>query len=131
MACKTWWWSALEAGLCIITAAVIIYVIGALVLLWGGCAAGSSVQQSAGGDAATDASVAAVRLQVEDLGVQVAAVAHSLKIGDIQVNNDPIVSWVMAGGLVLMGLCYPIGKLVWLLTGAAGRRVHRWRNGPA
>jgi len=39
------------------------------------------------------------------------------------VNNDTFTFRLMAGGLVLLGLTYPTGKLVWLLTHKSLRTV--------
>ena len=47
----------------------------------------------------------------------------SVKVGgDV---NEPVTGWIMAVGLVLLALTYPVGKMIWMFTGHMAKKVRR------
>ncbi len=75
----------------------------------------------AGGDA--DASVAALRTELKGVSAALVQMRTDLTAGrDIQT-NDPWTLRLLGVGLLLLGLSYPVGKLVWTTLG--GDRLRR------
>jgi hypothetical protein len=69
----------------------------------------------AGGDA--DASIAALRTELKGVSAALVQMRTDLTAGrDIQT-NDPWTLRLLGAGLLLLGLSYPVGKLVWTTLG--------------
>lgn len=84
----------------------------------GGCVHPAAV---AGGDA--DASIAALRTELKGVSAALVQMRTDLTAGrDIQT-NDPWTLRLLGAGLLLLGLSYPVGKLVWTTLG--GDRLRR------
>lgn len=78
----------------------------------------------AGGDA--DASVAALRAELKGVSAALVQMRTDLTAGrDIQT-NDPWTLRLLGAGLLLLGLSYPVGKLIWTTLGG-----DRFRRGGA
>ncbi len=75
----------------------------------------------AGGDA--DASVAAVRAQLRDVQSGLVAMRNELHAGRDVNTNDAWTLRLLGCGVLLLGLSYPVGKLVWLAALGLGRRA--------
>jgi len=100
--------------------------VGAGVLLSAGCVAPHS---GAGRD--SDASISAVRTQVRDITNALASIESDLRAGGDISTNDAWTLRLLGLGVMLLGLSYPTGKILWLsivalrqkaanLTGAGG-----------
>ncbi|GJQ27144.1 MAG: hypothetical protein HBSAPP02_21760 [Phycisphaerae bacterium] len=75
----------------------------------------------AGGEA--DASISALRMELKGVSAALVQMRTDLKAGrDIQT-NDPWTLRLLGAGLLLLGLSYPVGKLVWTKLG--GDRLRR------
>ena len=84
----------------------------AIVAIVAGCAAHNGGVASSGGDA----SIAAVRTQVESL----------LKITKtIETQNDTWTVRLLTLGLIGMAFTYPIGKLAWMISHGAVERARQ------
>lgn len=76
---------------------------------------------AAGGDA--DASVAALRAQLRDVQAGMVAMRNELHAGRDVNTNDAWTLRLLGCGVLLLGLSYPVGKLVWLAALGLGRRA--------
>jgi hypothetical protein len=78
------------------------------------CACASFVDHGAraGGDA--DASIAGIRAEIRELSAAMVQVRSEARAGrDIQ-QNDPWTLRLLGLAVMMLGLSYPVGKLIWL-----------------
>ena len=75
---------------------------------------------TAGRDA--DASIAAFRANLQDLNAALVQARTDIRAGGNVQQNDPWTMRLLGLGLMVMGLSYPVGKLVWMgMTGMKDR----------
>ena len=84
-------------------------------------------ETTAGADA--DSSIAAVRTQIRDLSTALVQVKTDLRAGGDVNQNDKWTLRLLGAGVLLLGLSYPIGKVVWLATLAVSRRAAALHGG--
>lgn len=75
----------------------------------------------AGRDA--DASISGLRAQVESMQTGLVAVQHELHAGRDVNTNDAWTLRLLGFGVLLLGLSYPVGKLVWLALATIRRKT--------
>jgi hypothetical protein len=85
----------------------------------------SCVRHGAEAGVDADSSIAALRVQVEDLNSALVQWHSTVSAGGNIHQNDDWTLRLLGLGLVLMGLSYPVGKLVWLISGNLQRKA-RW-----
>jgi len=91
-----------------------------MVFIPGGCVAHGT---SAGRDA--DASIAGLRADVREMNTALVQLKTDVHAGRDVNTNDKWTLRLLGLGVMLLGLSYPIGKLVWILSGAIQRKA-RW-----
>jgi hypothetical protein len=70
-----------------------------------------------------DASIAGIRAQVGELNTALAQVRTELHAGGDVNQNDKWTLRLLGLGVLMLGLSYPIGKIVWLASTAVTRRA--------
>ena len=83
--------------------------LGVIVVMSAGCVAPHS---GAGHD--SDASISAVRTQVRDITNALASIESDLRAGGDISTNDACTLRLLGLGVMLLGLSYPTGKILWL-----------------
>lgn len=78
---------------------------------------------SAGRDA--DASISGLRADVHEMNAALVQLKTDVRAGRDVNTNDKWTLRLLGLGVLLLGLSYPIGKFVWLATGAIQRKA-RW-----
>lgn len=73
----------------------------------------------AGRDA--DASVAGLRAEIEQVRTAFVELQTDVRAGRDVVSNDKWTLRLLGLGVLLLGLSYPVGKLVWVMSGRLGR----------
>jgi hypothetical protein len=89
----------------------LLLALSLMLSLWAG---GSCVDHGAraGGDA--DASIAGIRAEFKELSAALVQVRSEARAGrDIQ-QNDPWTLRLLGLAVMMLGLSYPVGKLIWL-----------------
>jgi hypothetical protein len=92
----------------------------AAVCLFASCVAPGA---RAGRDA--DASISGLRAEVRDMNAALVQLKTDVRAGRDVNTNDKWTLRLLGLGVLLLGLSYPIGKLLWLTTGAIQRKA-RW-----
>jgi len=92
--------------------------LGMLLMPLGGCL---SPAVSAGRDA--DASVSMLRSEIRELTAAVAVVRTDMHAGRDVNENDKWTMRLLGLGVLMLGLTYPVGKIVWIASSAAARRA--------
>jgi outer membrane murein-binding lipoprotein Lpp len=87
-------------------------------LLSAGCAA-----TAAGGGRDADASINGIRTELRDIRSAFVQMEQKLSAGRDVNQNDKWTLRLLGGGLLLLGLSYPVGKLTWLMTGTLRRKA--------
>ena len=93
----------------------------ATVCLFASCVAHDT---NAGRDA--DASIAGIRAEVRDMNAALVQLKTDIRAGRDVNTNDKWTLRLLGLGVLLLGLSYPVGKILWLATGAIQRKA-RWR----
>jgi outer membrane murein-binding lipoprotein Lpp len=91
-----------------------------MICLFASCVAHGT---TAGRDA--DASIAAVRADVREINAAMVQLKTDIRAGRDVNTNDKWTLRLLGLGVMLLGLSYPIGKMLWLAPGAIQRRA-RW-----
>ncbi|HKQ48157.1 MAG TPA: hypothetical protein VJZ71_08825 [Phycisphaerae bacterium] len=102
------------------TADFFLLFIAALTLGSSGCVAHGT---SAGRDA--DASISGLRADVREINAAMVQLKSDVRAGRDVNTNDKWTLRLLGLGVMLLGLSYPIGKMLWLATGAIQRKA-RW-----
>lgn len=74
----------------------------------------------AGGNA--DASIAGIRADVRELNTALLQVRSELRAGGDVNQNDKWTLRLLGLGVLVMGLSYPVGKIIWIATSTVARR---------
>ncbi len=93
------------------------------------CVLSSCVATGASGGRDADASVSGIRAEVKELSAALVDLRTDLRAGRDVNNNDTWTLRLLGLGLMLMGLSYPVGKLVWIATVAIRQKAMRLTRG--
>lgn len=69
-----------------------------------------------------DASIAGIRAQVGDMNTALAQIRSELHAGGDVNQNDKWTLRLLGLGVLMLGLSYPVGKIVWIASTAVKRR---------
>jgi hypothetical protein len=69
-----------------------------------------------------DASIAGVRSTIQELNAALLQVQSELRAGGDVNQNDKWTLRLLGLGVLMLGLCYPVGKIIWIATTAVARR---------
>ena len=95
-----------------------LFVAGVFLISSAGCLGPTSW---AGRD--SDASVSVLRGEIRELIAAVAVIRTDMHAGRDVNENDKWTMRLLGLGVLMLGLSYPIGKIVWIATSAAARRA--------
>ncbi|MBI5762562.1 MAG: hypothetical protein HZA51_03450 [Planctomycetes bacterium] len=70
-----------------------------------------------------DSSVAGIRAEVRELSIALAQFKTEQSAGRDVNQNDKWTLRLLGLGVLLMGLTYPVGKIIWLTSSAMSRRA--------
>lgn len=96
------------------------FLVATMCLSLAGCIAHGT---SAGRDA--DASISGIRADVREMNAAMVQLKTDVRAGRDVNTNDKWTLRLLGLGVMLLGLSYPIGKMLWLATGAIQRKA-RW-----
>jgi len=88
-----------------------------LILAGGGCIRGAADQ--------ADASTSAFRAEIGELSAALGSVRSELRAGRDVNQNDKWTLRLLGLGVLMLGLSYPVGKIIWLASGLVHRKA-RW-----
>lgn len=91
--------------------------------------ASGCIQPAAHAGRDADSSIAGIRTEVRELSTALAQFKTEQSAGRDVNQNDNWTLRLLGLGVLLMGLSYPVGKIVWLATSALSRRTRL--GGPA
>jgi hypothetical protein len=91
-----------------------------LICLFASCVAHGT---TAGRDA--DASIAGLRAEVREMNAAMVQLKTDIRAGRDVNTNDKWTLRLLGLGVMLLGLSYPIGKMLWLASGTLHRKA-RW-----
>ncbi len=89
------------------------------------CLGASCVSPGARAGRDSDASISGLRADVNELNAALVQLKSDVHAGHDVNTNDKWTLRLLGLGVLLLGLSYPIGKFVWLATGAVQRKA-RW-----
>lgn len=89
------------------------------------CLAASCIAPAARAGRDADASISGLRADVNEMNTALVQLETDVHAGRDVNTNDKWTFRLLGLGVMLLGLSYPIGKFVWLATGAIQRKA-RW-----
>jgi len=83
----------------------------------------SCVSSGAKAGVNADASIAGIRSEIRDLNTALLQVRSDLRAGGDVNQNDKWTLRLLGLGVLVLGLSYPVGKIIWIATTAVARRT--------